>query len=664
MFLGLDLGTTNVKALVIDSAGRSLARASSPVGLSHVGDAGVEQDIEEIERAALAAMRQVAQCVDPAGIAAVGISSQGGAMQVLDAQSRPVGRVISWLDQRGRPFDQAIFAELGREWFLSHIRRGCSGLAIGQLLRLRHESPELLRAPNRVGFVGDIVVSRLCGRAAHDGTSCSLTLLYNPELRSWDPELLQRLQLDPRQLPDLISPRATAGGLRADVVRETGLRAGIPVSAAIHDQYAAALGSGAVRAGTVMVGTGTAWVLLAVNDRLAAPVIDEAFVCNHVVEGLCGQILSLVNGGSSFTWALNLTGLSGKDHGEIETLLESTQPGSARTQLAGRSWSPRACRDLLREPQGRLAGLQLVASRGRCRARGDRRFGVRAESISRFPARSDWPVEQLVMGGGAAGSRITTQIIADATGVPLACLENSETSLLGAAILARGLVEARTSLAELSSAMVPPARLVEPGAETNVLPRQVRAIPGFSAAAASETHMTSTPLHFHWHYTDVDRAFWAEHLEEWLPRRIIDAHTHVADPRLRLTPMTDVMRRQYWVNEVFEPIDAPTADRCYSTVFPNREFRCVAMSVPDLGFDIDGGNRYLQVECPKAWLVQPGGHPAPMDSGRSGRAARRAELHWREALLLADQPEPRDPRRASGSQYLRFSATPHPGSRE
>ena len=66
------------------------------------------------------------------------------------------------------------------------------------------------------------------------------------------------------------------------------------------------------------------------------------------------------------------------------------------------------------------------------------------------------------MGGGAAGSRTTTQIIADVTGVPLACLNNSETSLLGAAILARGLVEESASLVELSLAMAPPARRVEP----------------------------------------------------------------------------------------------------------------------------------------------------------------------------------------------------------
>ena len=118
------------------------------------------------------------------------------------------------------------------------------------------------------------------------------------------------------------------------------------------------------------------------------------------------------------------------------------------------------------------------------------------------------------------------------------------------------------------------------------------------------------PLHFLWHYTDVDRAFWAEHLEGWLPRRILDAHTHVTDPRQRFAPMTEAMRRQYWVNEVFEPIDAPTAERCHQTVFPNREFSCVAFGVPDLDFDLDGGNAYLQAECPKrGWhslaVVQP-----------------------------------------------------------
>jgi len=111
--------------------------------------------------------------------------------------------------------------------------------------------------------------------------------------------------------------------------------------------------------------------------------------------------------------------------------------------------------------------------------------------------------------------------------------------------------------------------------------------------------MNAVPLHFHWSYTDIDRAFWQEHLEPWLPRQILDAHTHVIEPGLRRAPMTDAMRQQYWVNEVFEPIDAPTAEHCARTVFPGRAFRCVAIGSPDLAFDVEAGNAYLQVQCPE-----------------------------------------------------------------
>src|SRR5690348_10413016 len=109
----------------------------------------------------------------------------------------------------------------------------------------------------------------------------------------------------------------------------------------------------------------------------------------------------------------------------------------------------------------------------------------------------------------------------------------------------------------------------------------------------------TAPLYFVWEYTDVDRRFWEEHLEDWVPRRLIDSHTHIADPAHRLSPMTDTMRQQYWVNELFEAIDAPSGDRCYRTVFPDRELTCVAFGMPDLDFDIDAGNVYLQQECPK-----------------------------------------------------------------
>ena len=114
--------------------------------------------------------------------------------------------------------------------------------------------------------------------------------------------------------------------------------------------------------------------------------------------------------------------------------------------------------------------------------------------------------------------------------------------------------------------------------------------------------MNSIPLYFVWNYTEVDRAFWQEHLEGWLPPKLIDAHLHVANPALRFEPMTEEKRRQYWVAEVFEPMDAPTAQRCYAIAFPNRAVKCLAFGVPDLDFDLEAGNAYVQRECaPRGW---------------------------------------------------------------
>ncbi len=109
--------------------------------------------------------------------------------------------------------------------------------------------------------------------------------------------------------------------------------------------------------------------------------------------------------------------------------------------------------------------------------------------------------------------------------------------------------------------------------------------------------MLSIPLHHVWEYTDVDRAFWQRHLEDWVPRRVFDAHTHVNEPRFRRGERTEEMRRQYWVNEVSEPIGAADAERCYETVFPGRRFSCLAFGHPSLDYDIEASSASLREEC-------------------------------------------------------------------
>ncbi len=462
MFIGLDLGTTNVKALLVTPQGRVLARGAAPIPLHRRPDGAVEQEIEEIWNATQTAMRQVGSHPRARDVRAIGVSSQGGAMQPLDAAGAPAGRVISWLDGRGAPYDRQMERRLGLDWFPAHIGFGMSGVSIGQCLRLRQEQPGLLDSPRRIGYVGDVIVSRLCGRPAHDATSLSIAMLYNPALGDADAGLLRELGLEKAQLPPLLSPRDSAGPLRAEAAREWSLPSGIPVSPAVHDQYAAALGAGVTEPGDMMFGAGTAWVLLAMTERLALPVIPQAIVCRHVAEGVYGQMLSMGNGGSSFKWALELIGRPHACREEVDALLNAVPAGSDgllfRPQLA-----PSQAAGMPAGLRGGMEGLRLSHTPAHL---------LRAvlEGLSLELARylallngGGIPVRRLALCGGAAGSAVTPQLVADAVGLPVSCVAEPEMSAFGAAVIARGLVEPGQSLADVARSMPVEARLLNPG---------------------------------------------------------------------------------------------------------------------------------------------------------------------------------------------------------
>jgi len=109
--------------------------------------------------------------------------------------------------------------------------------------------------------------------------------------------------------------------------------------------------------------------------------------------------------------------------------------------------------------------------------------------------------------------------------------------------------------------------------------------------------MEPVHLHYVYDYTDVDRAFWEKRLAPWMPERIVDAHTHTVDPALRREPMTEAMRREMWVAEVLEPISAEALAHCDRVTFPGRQVSHVAMAHPDLAYDIDKANDYVDAAC-------------------------------------------------------------------
>lgn len=467
-YLGVDVGTTNVKAMLVDADGRILARGTAPVQIFHTGPDGVEQDIEDIFHATVTAIGQVRSQADCSCVQAIGISSQGGALQPLDRANRCAGRVISWLDGRGLPYDSALTARLGSDFFAHHTGHGCSSVASGQIQRLTKEGrfvPGGAAGSNgeiaRFGFVGDIIVARLSGRAAHDATSLSIAGLYNPHSRRADKALLRELGVEESQLPELLSPREAAGPLRKDVAELLGLPAGIPVSAAIHDQYAAALGSGACRAGDVNFGVGTVWVLLCASDVLGELAIPEAFLSTSIVENLYAQLVSMGNGGSAFGWALRTLGLKSRTGAELDSMIAEVPAGSEGLRFRP-LLVPNTGVGVAPGTAGQLDGLRLSHGQGHILRAVLEGLAMELKRYLKLLGDKGVPIRRLVMCGAASASVVTPQIVADVTALPIDCGSESETSALGAAMIGRGLIDRDLGLAEISDRMVQSSRKVEP----------------------------------------------------------------------------------------------------------------------------------------------------------------------------------------------------------
>jgi len=459
-FLGIDLGTTNTKAQIVDAAGSILASGACPVGIEYSADGAAEQDMGEIWDATACAVKEAAASGRGAGVRAVGISSQGGALQILDSSGSPSGKVVGWQDTRGRPWDRSITERLGSDWFIARCGHPKSDSAIGQILRLREQGT--LPAGFRVGWVGDLVVGRLCGRRAHDATSLSEARLYNPLLNREDPDLLDVLGIASEDLPDLLPVNQAAGSLLPEVAHDLGLPSGIPVGPAVHDQYAAATGCGVVRSGDTMFGAGTAWVLLAVTEALEPPVTVEAIACRHPVPGRYGQMFSLVNGGACVAWTMRTLNLGRLSVAGVDALLAEIPSGCEGLRF----------RPLLSEgggaglppgTAGRIQGLRLGHTPAHILRAVVEGLACELGRYLVMMKKGGVEVGRLVMCGKAAASTVTPGIIADTTGLPVDCVTIPETASLGAAMLARGLVEPDTGLVTLTDRMGPPVRRVDPG---------------------------------------------------------------------------------------------------------------------------------------------------------------------------------------------------------
>jgi len=315
--IAYDIGTSGIKAVVVDRDGRVVASARRGYGLTTLADGAVEQDLDAIEAALVDASRELLEPgqVAPGAIDGIGLTAQMFDLAPVDAAGRSTVPMLSWLDQRSVREADALGRAMDREE---------QARAFGSILTAKDVVPKILWLRDRSGPAWDAtrwlldckeaIVLRLTGRAVIDPAGALAFRLYDPIARAWSGELCDRLGIPIDRLPDVEPSTAIAGGLLPAVAARLGLRAGIPVVVGTGDVPASQLGAGATDPGDAHVSLGTAVYFGITTDRPVADPAGQLGVIGHADPALWILWLEVATGGGALAWLLRLLG-DGQDPG-------------------------------------------------------------------------------------------------------------------------------------------------------------------------------------------------------------------------------------------------------------------------------------------------------------------------------------------------------------
>ena len=311
--LGLDLGTSSFKALVLDAEGRtlSLATAGYPLDAPH-------PDWSETDPAAwwTAAVEATAQALHAAGqpsIAGIGLAGQMHGQVLVRADGTPLRPAILWSDGRATRF-HARYDTLPAETRRRLANPFMAGAAGVTLAWLAEREPAVLRRARWALQPKDWLRARLVdGDAVTDPSDASATLLWDVPADTWAADVAASWGIDLRLLPPVRPSGSTAGPLTAVAARALGLEPGIPVAVGAADAAAAALGTGFVAPGGVQLTVGTGAQAVAMRATASIDHTGRTHLYRTATDGRWYAMAAVQNAGLALDWARRALGVEWPD---------------------------------------------------------------------------------------------------------------------------------------------------------------------------------------------------------------------------------------------------------------------------------------------------------------------------------------------------------------
>lgn len=451
--LGVDIGTSSVKALAIGLDGQLLASTSVEHPMRHIRPGWSDNNPDDWFDGVVAAVRKLlaAEAVAGAAVQGMCLVSQRDPWVLLDKSMRPLMPSISWTDRRSEPELAEFVQRTGRTWLIE--RTGIlpiAGLGLPALLWIQRHEPGVWAGTHRLLSPKDYVLFRLTGLAATDTSTPTRSVMNDIRNDQWSAEICEAANIPVGLLPEIVwQPWEPAAELDEHAASLLGLRPGVPVAAGGGDDPSATLGAGAVDVDDLCSGTGTSsdWRLVTSAGEPDSE-LARGDVARHVVADRYIFEVCIESTGSSMRWFRDAFLGPSADYTALIDAARHIPPGADGLWFLPFVDGAKRAPWYLEQATGGFIGIVS----GHTRAHMTRAImeGIAFE----YPPTLDLVApgrdraKPITLVDGEARSDLWNQIKADVTGVPVRTTSIPESAALGAAILAgQSIGEFRTAAA-------------------------------------------------------------------------------------------------------------------------------------------------------------------------------------------------------------------------
>ncbi len=447
-YLGIDIGTSGTKALIMNARAKVLTSATAEHGVSAPRPGWSEQNPDDwwetTVKATRAAIRRAK--IDGKKIAGIGLSGQMHGLVVTNGAGKPLRPSIIWNDQRTAPQADQIERKVGGKKKLIRLvgNPAMTSYTLTKLLWVRQHQPRIYDRIKHLLLPNDYIRLRLTGEYVGEVADMSGTLLLDQRTRKWSRKMLEVFQIDRDILPPVVESHEVTGRRTAGAARTMGLAEGTPVVGGGGDQPAGAIGNGVVTEGLTSATMGTSGVVF-VHSRKYNPDPEGRIntYCASVAGEWCmfGCVLSA---GGSFQWYRNVLGAAGMAAAKRKKVdpyeLLTAQAEQAPPGCEGVFWLPYLTgeRTPHADPLARAGWVGIHARTTRnelIRAVMEgATFGM--NDIVTLMKDRGMRIRQIRLSGGGARSAFWRQLQADIYGTPCVTINAEEGPAYGVALLA------------------------------------------------------------------------------------------------------------------------------------------------------------------------------------------------------------------------------------